>query len=527
MNSIEKKRKSVKDKLKQKLNTKQSFNKTRTVLVGKTANSTTYDDLYVNGDINRVWVRPIENPSDFFWVKYYGTTQLLFNLAVTVGRSDIDQFREEQIIGIGGGIQSFGISPTSQNPITGLSPHGHQHRFGGGDETFVDSPQFLPGLVSPTNPPSMKLKVGSFSHHWDEFRRFGGSTTNDLTSYIPPSGSRYVTISLNPETNELSYTAGASIVYTGTSQLTFDQFLNYGNSSSSEALPPSAPSTHYPLAAVLLKNSTSTLGWNSNETGGCNIYPQTRLHLAPPMESILSRLDYLESSDSGTNVDSTLTTTGAESPGGVGTYADFEEMASSPPSPSTDKWRLYFKDDGLYYLDDNGVETKVSTGSNSSEKEIWLPANSMWPSSTSGCSQPFQSTYGNKEVWLAEFSSSANQYAEATLWMPSNWDTDVSLTFKASWTSGSGTGSVNWSVQGNSYNDGDTIDSAPAGTTSISDAYQSASVLNITGKSSSINIGGSLTQDSILTLKIGRNAVSDSFSANAYLMGIKIFYNEV
>jgi hypothetical protein len=36
--------------------------------------------------------------------------------------------------------------------------------------------------------------------------------------------------------------------------------------------------------------------------------------------------------------------------------ATWEDQAAAPSTPAADKWKLYFKSDGLYYVDDAGIE---------------------------------------------------------------------------------------------------------------------------------------------------------------------------
>lgn len=46
----------------------------------------------------------------------------------------------------------------------------------------------------------------------------------------------------------------------------------------------------------------------------------------------------------------------------------FSEQASAPTTPESGKRKLYAKDDGFYDLDDNGIETKIGSGSGGSEE---------------------------------------------------------------------------------------------------------------------------------------------------------------
>ena len=53
-------------------------------------------------------------------------------------------------------------------------------------------------------------------------------------------------------------------------------------------------------------------------------------------------------------------------------YFDTPEQASNPSTPSTGRWRLFFKADGLYQIDDAGTATKFLSGASAPSRTVTL-----------------------------------------------------------------------------------------------------------------------------------------------------------
>jgi hypothetical protein len=188
---------------------------------------------------------------------------------------------------------------TGVSGLRGSTAHHTQHEFGGGDEVFIDPRQFKAGLAKPTNPPSMQVHIGSFTHYYNEWTRSPEQDSLDLTSFIPATDSRYVLIALDADTNELVYRPGP--IYVSAGGFGGDALVVSGGMG---AIPAPA-GNEYPIAAVNLTSTTTTIDWSRL----VNNIQDTRLHISPPFKHIIDRLDQLEGT-TGQNIN--LPTTGAQ-----------------------------------------------------------------------------------------------------------------------------------------------------------------------------------------------------------------------
>ncbi len=237
-------------------------------------------NMYVPGEAgsNLLYARTTPQDTRFFPILNRNAVVPQFNLPIVIGYRQ-DEPRTEQVLGIHIG----GLGNISASNVPLLGPHHHQHEYGGGDEVFSDGLLFKPGLVTPTSPPSMQLKVLTFVYFWDTWRQFLTTTTVDLSQFkLATSQSRYVTIALDPTTATLVYRPGPLI----TSSLP----PPWGVTSFSFSNVPAPAGNEMPLTFVLLAGNATSLDWPTfqNDVG------DARLHVQPPMLNVLDRLRQLE-----------------------------------------------------------------------------------------------------------------------------------------------------------------------------------------------------------------------------------------
>src|SRR3990167_1198284 len=239
---------------------------------------TATSNVLVPGRPDYVYARDDVTSTRFFQVLNQGAVQPAANLPVYVGYpfptgtgSD-----EEQVIRIN--YSGLGDIDSSTVPPTG--PHHQQHEFRGGDDILLDSRQFLPGLVHPTDPVSMQVQVESFIYFWDTWRRWEIARSKDLTEYLPSSGYiLWVMIALDPETGQLVYRPGVPFA-TGSQDVILGTFTPV----------PAPAGNELPLGYVRLASTTATIDWTSSAD---NI-GDARLWVYPPMLHILDRIEQLE-----------------------------------------------------------------------------------------------------------------------------------------------------------------------------------------------------------------------------------------
>lgn len=240
---------------------------------------TSRSNMYTDRSDTIVYARDSLTEKNFFTVLNKRVNPI-FNLPVILGYDDTDP-ATEQILGIHWATLELITSPVD---LGGLEPHHTQHEFGGGDEVFIDSRLFKPGLVMPTDPPSMIVTVLSFAYYYNGWRYFAQTNSDDLTQYIPTSGNRYVSICLDPEIDTLVYRIG-EVFSLGQ---TWEDLLT---TTTTDDYIPAPAGGEMPLVALYLTDTTTTLDWNENGTD--NIL-DTRFHIGTSDKNILDRLDQLE-----------------------------------------------------------------------------------------------------------------------------------------------------------------------------------------------------------------------------------------
>lgn len=212
----------------------------------------------------------------------------LINLPVILEKSSKGEIT---IVGVDDTIWEY---QTGASVISGTQPHHVQHEFGGGDEVFVGTRTLKIGLVVPTDPESMKVKLSSFVY--SDWGFFSGGLTNDLSVYQLDEGNRYVTISYDPKIEKVVYQAGGKIP---SANATWEQIIQSEVAADSFGYIPKPAGGLIPLAAILVKSGATKITWDE-------IYP-IKIHLVPDLAKLNSRVDTLES----LNGISTLPTTGA------------------------------------------------------------------------------------------------------------------------------------------------------------------------------------------------------------------------
>ena len=278
-------REEVKSALAKRLNKYKVQTPTRIAYLGDGRGQAT-SNIVPPGEPDKFWARESLNGEKPFKVLNRNPNFTpAFNLPILLGYPEDDP-DTEQVMGIHRGLVQFSTG-NAGSAIGGVAPHHTKHEWGGGDEVFVDPRMFKPGLVKPTAPASMFVKILSFEHYYNYWRRYEGGTSPDLTQYKPNSDYRYVLLCLDPDTNQLTVRPGATF----TPDLSIDSIISNQAQNTFRHIPV-PPGNEIPLGVVLLEPSTTKIDWNIN--GINNLLPM-RLLLGAPMKEINERISALES----------------------------------------------------------------------------------------------------------------------------------------------------------------------------------------------------------------------------------------
>ena len=180
---------------------------------------------------------------------------------------------------------------------------------------------------------------------------------------------------------------------------------------------------------------------------------------------------------------------------------------------------------GTGVVQSNGVAMLVA-----GKQTIWVPATAMYATSSNGCADIEQTelTAGRPELKTLDFDPSSDENAQFSVAFPKAWDPSQLIMYQVFWTANStNTGNCIWNLKGVAIANDDTINAVFGTGIDITDAHSgTANDLNVTAQSSSVTVAGSPAADEDVFFNISRdaNAGGDTFSADAKLLGIKLFF---
>ena len=159
---------------------------------------------------------------------------------------------------------------------------------------------------------------------------------------------------------------------------------------------------------------------------------------------------------------------------------------------------------------------------------IFVPAQAMFGTTTNGADpQAVETTATRPELKVLDFDASTAEYAQFSIAMPKSWNLGT-VTFQAFWTpSTTNTGDCIFGLQGVACGDSDTADVVFGTAQEVTDAgIGTVDDVQVTGTSSAMTIAGSPADDQYPFFQVYRDAAdgSDTFTGDARLLGIKLFY---
>ena len=162
------------------------------------------------------------------------------------------------------------------------------------------------------------------------------------------------------------------------------------------------------------------------------------------------------------------------------------------------------------------------------KETIWIPAPAMYgPTTNPADSALVETTAIRPDLNVFDFDASTKQYTQFTIGMPKSWN-EGTLTYQVYWSpSTTNTGNAIFGLQAVACADGDTIDVAYGTAIEVTDAgIGTVEDQQITSESSAMTVAGSPAAGEQTYFQLYRDAAdgSDTFSADARVLGVKIFY---
>ncbi len=160
--------------------------------------------------------------------------------------------------------------------------------------------------------------------------------------------------------------------------------------------------------------------------------------------------------------------------------------------------------------------------------EIFLTAAGGWPSTTLGCETNQKNEYGTNDIdiYSLDFDQTVNEFAQWSIWMPSDWDGGT-ITAQFLWTAASGSGDVGFGLQGRSFSDDEAIDQAWGSPITVLDTLLATNDFHFSPITAAILLDGTPAALEFVQLRVYRDAVSDTLTADAKLLGVLVFYTRL
>ena len=162
------------------------------------------------------------------------------------------------------------------------------------------------------------------------------------------------------------------------------------------------------------------------------------------------------------------------------------------------------------------------------KETIWVPAAAMYGATTNPAdAQQVETTATRPDMKVLDFDKDTDEFAQFSIAMPKSWN-EGTLTYQVYWSPGStNTGDCIFGLQAVACADNDTIDVAYGTAVNVTDAgIGTVEDQQISSESGAVTVAGSPAAGELTYFQLFRdaNAGGDTFTADARVLGVKIFF---
>ena len=162
------------------------------------------------------------------------------------------------------------------------------------------------------------------------------------------------------------------------------------------------------------------------------------------------------------------------------------------------------------------------------KETIWVPAAAMYGATTNPAdAQQVETTATRPDMKVLDFDKDTDEFAQFSIAMPKSWN-EGTITYQVYWTPGStNTGDCIFGLQAVACADNDTIDVAYGTAVNVTDAgIGTLEDQQISDESGALTVAGSPAAGELTYFQLFRdaNAGGDTFTADARVLGVKIFF---
>ena len=159
---------------------------------------------------------------------------------------------------------------------------------------------------------------------------------------------------------------------------------------------------------------------------------------------------------------------------------------------------------------------------------IWVPAQAMTPTASNGCAvlATVETTSGRPDMNVLDFDKDSDEFAQFSVAFPKSWNAGT-ITFQFFWSGIAATTGVAMSLQGVSFADNDSIDTAYGTAVVVQDDAQGAvEELLVSAESGAVTIAGSPGDNELCYFRVGRDVSdgNDDMAGDCRLHGIKLLF---
>ena len=162
------------------------------------------------------------------------------------------------------------------------------------------------------------------------------------------------------------------------------------------------------------------------------------------------------------------------------------------------------------------------------KETIWVPSSAMYGATTNGAdAQQVETTATRPDMKVLDFDAGTDEFAQFSVAMPKSWN-EGTITYQVYWSPGStNTGDCIFGLQAVACADNDTIDVAYGTAVNVTDpGIGTVEDQQISSESGAVTVAGSPAAGELTYFQLFRdaNAGGDTFSADARVLGVKIFF---
>ena len=173
----------------------------------------------------------------------------------------------------------------------------------------------------------------------------------------------------------------------------------------------------------------------------------------------------------------------------------------------------------------NGVTSNGNDVLEEGIQTISIPAGAFGTATTNGAEAlQYETTTNAVNYIVYAFDASTDEYIFIPVRMPKSWD-EGTITAAFTWTSQSGSGTVEWGIQGVAFADSDALDTAFGTAQTVNDTLLTAEDAHISGATGAVTIAGSPAAEELVMFRVFRDTSEDTLAVDAELIAVTIYYN--